>query len=316
MARSVLVTGGFGFIGAHVVQALVRAGDGVAVIDRELDGNSAHDVLSVEELAAVEHLASSFPDAPSLTALLKRRSVTAIVHLASPLGTRTERAPETVVDEMIAPHRVILDACLGADVGRLVYASSVGVYGRSSDYPTLPISNDAPHVPQTVYGAGKAFLEQLTRQYAACYGLSALGLRFPLVYGPGRRRGGGQFTTELIEGMALGEPTRVANADQKNDWLFVSDAARSVLLALDSQAAGALTITGEVATTRDVAELLQGWYPDTELSLAPGSSDLVAEFDPDPARTAIGYRPHVSLRDGVLLTASAARERAGLAEVG
>src|SRR5215472_5162544 len=110
MARSVLVTGGFGFIGAHVVQALLAAGDSVTVIDRELDGNAAHDVLTVDELAAVDHAASSFPDVRSLVALLEQQSVTAIVHLASPLATRTEQAPETVVDEMIVPHQAILDA--------------------------------------------------------------------------------------------------------------------------------------------------------------------------------------------------------------
>lgn len=315
MPRSVLVTGGFGFIGAHVVQALLRAGDTVTVVDRELERNAAPDVLTADELAAVEHAAASFPSTRALVDLLERRSVTAVVHLASPLATRTEREPESIVDEMIAPQRSILDACLATGVDRLVYASSVGVFGRVRDYPALPIPNDAPHVPQTLYGAGKAFLEQLTRRYTVCHGLSALGLRFPLVYGPGRRRGGGQFTTELIEGMALGKRTVVGNADQKNDWLFVTDAARSVLLALDSNATGALTVTGEVATTRQVAEMLHEWFPDSELSLAEGSSDLVAEFDATAALAEIGYEPRFSLADGVRQTANAARERAGLTAV-
>jgi nucleoside-diphosphate-sugar epimerase len=272
-------------------------------------------VLSDEDLAAVEHAASSFPDTRALVALFERRSVTAVVHLASPLATRTERVPQSVVDEMIAPQRAILDACREADVDRLVFASSVGVFGRVGDYPSLPIPNDAPHVPQTLYGAGKAFLEYLTHQYSVCHGISALGLRFPLVYGPGRRRGGGQFTTELIEGMALGERTVVRKADQKNDWLFVVDAARSVLLALDSDATGALTVTGEVATTREVAEMLRHWFPASDLSLVGGSSDLVAEFDATAALTQIGYEPHFSLGDGVRQTANAARARAGLTAV-
>jgi nucleoside-diphosphate-sugar epimerase len=148
-----------------------------------------------------------------------------------------------------------------------------------------------------------------------CHGISALGLRFPLVYGPGRRRGGGQFTTELIEGMALGERTVVNKADQKNDWLFVIDAARSVVLALDSEATGALTVTGEVATTREVAEMLRDWFPASDLSLVGGSSDLVAEFDATAALTQLGYEPHFSLGHGVRQTANAARARAGLSGV-
>ena len=133
MPRSVLVTGGFGFIGAHVVRELLDCGDRVAVIDRELDGNAAVDVLGEEELAQVDHAASSFPDSRELADLLLESSVTAVVHLASPLATRTEYEPGSVVDEMIAPHRVVLDSCRLAGVERLVWASSVGVFGRVGD---------------------------------------------------------------------------------------------------------------------------------------------------------------------------------------
>jgi nucleoside-diphosphate-sugar epimerase len=313
MPRSVLVTGGFGFIGAHVVRELLRCGDRVAVIDRELDGNAAVDVLGEDELAEVDHAASSVPDLQKLAGLLRGSSVTAVVHLASPLATRTEHDPGSVVEEMIAPHRVVLDSCRLAGVERLVWASSVGVFGRVGDYAALPIPNDAAQMPQTVYGAGKSFLERLTDRYATSFGLSALGLRFPLVYGPGRRRGGGQFTTELIEGAALGRRCVVQTADQTNDWMFVGDAARSVVMALDSDHTGALTVTGEVATTREVAEMLGSWFPDAELVLRPGSSDLVAEFDATEALGRIGYEPETPLRRGLLLTANAARERAGLA---
>jgi len=107
----------------------------------------------------------------------------------------------------------------------------------------------------------------------------------------------------------------VQTVDQTNDWMYVGDAARSVVMALDSDHTGAVTVTGEVATTREVAEMLGSWFPDAELVLHPGSSDLVADFDPAAAAAAIGYEPATSLRRGLLLTANAARERAGLALV-
>ena len=315
MQRSALVTGGYGFIGAHAVRALLGAGYRVAVIDRELAGNAATDILTGDELSAVEHAAASMPDASQLADLMRERAVTDAIHLASPLATRTEGTPEAVIDEMIAPHRVVLDACRLAGVRRLIWASSVGVFGRRSDYAALPIPNDAPHVPQTLYGAGKAFLEQLTSKYSERYGLSALGLRFPLVYGPGRRRGGGQFTTELIEGVALGERVIVANGDLVNDWLFVEDAAQSIVRAIDSDACGAVTITGHVATTRAVAGLLRLLFPEADLTIDGGAGDLVAEFDSTAALAKIGYRPETSLADGVLATANAARARRGLPAV-
>ena len=197
---------------------------------------------------------------------------------------------------------------------RLVWASSVGVFGQVHDYPRLPIPNDAPHIPQTAYGAGKAFLEHLTSQYAVCHGLDTLALRFPLVYGPGRRRGGGQFTTELIEGAALGERRVIDSADQRNDWMYVGDAARSVLLATRASrtTARAITVGGETATTRSVAEMLRTWFPGAEFILADGGSDLVADFDPSTALDQLGYAPTTSLRHGLLATANAALERAGL----
>jgi nucleoside-diphosphate-sugar epimerase len=87
------------------------------------------------------------------------------------------------------------------------------------------------------------------------------------------------------------------------------------MLALGSDHTGALTVTGEVATTREVADMLGSWFLDAELVLQPGTSDLVAEFDPTEAVARIGYEPTTSLRRGLLLTANAARERAGLALV-
>lgn len=315
MPRTVLVTGGFGFIGAHVVRKLLRAGAQVAVIDRELAGNAAADVLGETERGAVEHAATSIPNTETLARLLRQRSVSAVVHLASPLATQTEQEPGLVVTEMIGPHLTILDACRAAGVERLIWASSVGVFGRVHDYPGLPIPNDAPHIPQTSYGAGKSFLESLTRRYSACYGLKALGLRFPLVYGPGRKRGGGQFTTELIEGAALGRPCTVNAADQKNDWMFVDDAARSVVMALDADATGALTVGGQVATTREVAETLRTLFPDAGITLGEGSSELVAEFDSTAAAEQISYRPAVALHDGIRITANTARALAGLRAV-
>lgn len=312
------MTGGYGFIGSHVVRALLGAGSSVLVIDREAAGNAAEEVLDERERREAPLVSPSIPGVRSLTRLLRERHVEAIIHLASPLATVTERQPSTAVDGMIVPHRVILDAARLAGIRKVVWASSVGVFGRSEDYLSLPIPNDAPHHPLTLYGAAKSFLERLSSGFTDRYGLDTLGLRFPLVYGPGRRRGGGQFTTRLIEGAARGEPQVVADADGRHDWMFATDAARSVELALSAARtpSRALTVGGEVASVHDVVDLLRRRFPESEMTVLPGVSALVADYDPSPALTEIGYRSSVSLRDGVLATANAARRRAGLAEVG
>ena len=252
-----------------------------------------------------------------LTRLLREHAVDTVVHLASPLATATEGHPSLVTNEMIVPHVALLDACRLAKVRRLVWASSVGVFGRTQDYPRLPIPNDAPHLPLTLYGAAKSYLERLSSLYTSRYGLDTLALRFPLVYGPSRRRGGGQFTTQLIEGAALGRRCAVESADARNNWMYVADAARSVFLAMRaaSSSCRALTVCGQAATTREVAGLLATWFPEAELVLLSGSGELVADYDRRPALERLGYRPETTLRKGILATANAARQRAGLSLV-
>lgn len=314
MASTVLVTGGLGFVGSHVVRELLHGGNRVVVIDRLADGNAADEILSADERRQVQLAATDIPAAGELSDLLLRHGVELVAHLASPLSSTTEADPGTAVEGMIVPHLAILDAARQTRVRRVVWASSVGVFGQMTDYPTLPIPNDARHAPLTLYGAGKSFLERLSSQYTVAYGLDTLGLRFPLVYGPGRRRGGGQFTTRLIEGAALGGTCVAQGGDDRYDWMYVTDAARSVGLALfaDTTPSRALTVGGEVATVGEVAEMLRRWFPAAEIMVEPGSSELVADYDPGPALAEIGYAPLTSLRDGVLATANAVRRRAGM----
>jgi nucleoside-diphosphate-sugar epimerase len=119
----------------------------------------------------------------------------------------------------------------------------------------------------------------------------------------------------MIENAALGRPVIAEGSHNRYDWMFVTDAARSVELAL--RAAGptpsrALTVGGDVATVGDVADLLCGWFAGAERRDDPGSEVVVADYDPAPARAEISYSPMVSLREGVLATVNAARRRAGL----
>jgi UDP-glucose 4-epimerase len=317
MATRILVTGGLGFIGAHVVRELLRVGHTVVVMDRLAEGNAADEILSAEERQAIVVVVSEIPAAGELAALLTEHGIEVVVHLASPLSSATEAQPGLVVDAMIVPHLAILDAAREAGVSRVVWASSVGVFGRPTDYPRLPIPNDAPHYPLTLYGAAKSLLERLSSQYTARLGLDTLGLRFPLVYGPGRKRGAGQFTTRLIEGAARGESGVAEAGDARFDWMYVTDAARSVerAVAADATPSRALTVCGEVATVREVAAMLRGWFPSAEIGVQPGTSELVADYDAGAALAEIGYAPATPLREGVLATANAARLRARLPQV-
>jgi nucleoside-diphosphate-sugar epimerase len=314
MSHNFLVTGGYGFIGAHLVRRLVRRGDRVLVIDRTAAGNSADEVLAEQDRGGISYLGAEVPEQEQLANTLAAHGVRTVVHLASPLASVTEVDPGAVVRDMIDPHLRVLDAARKAGVTRIVWASSVGVFGHARDYSTAPVPNDAALLPFTLYGAGKALLERLTEGYQRCHGMEALALRFPLVYGPSRQRGPGQFTTRLIEGAALGEPVAVAAPDERYDWMYVEDAARCLVQAVDAESVGspALTVGGTRASVREVVALLLGWFPAAQIELGETEPDQAAETDSLAGGRQLGYEPATSLRDGVLATANAARVRAGL----
>jgi UDP-glucose 4-epimerase len=314
MSRTVLVTGGYGFIGSHLARRLIRRGDRVLIIDRVAEGNSADEILAGPDRANVDYLGADVPEPDRLAGMLTAHGVKTVVHLASPLASVTEVDPGAVVRDMIDPHLRVLEAARQAGVARVVWASSVGVFGRARDYHTSTIPDDAPLLPFTLYGAGKTLLERLTDGYRRCHGTEALALRFPLVYGPSRQRGPGQFTTRLIEGAALGQPVVVAAPDERYDWMYVEDAARSLVRAVDAASVGspALTVGGTRASLREVVALLLAWFPDAPIELGQQEPDQAAETDASVAGRLLGYEPATSLRNGVLATANAARVRAGL----
>lgn len=303
MREHVLVTGGFGFIGSHVVRALVQQGFVPFVIDRGPAGNAAEEILTRAELDRVECIAPAVSGADELAFLIREHRIQVLVHLASPLAVALEEAPGDVVDEMILPHVAVLDAARTTRLRRVVWGSSVGVYGLASQYDSGPLPASALHAPINVYGAGKSFLESLSAAYKETYALSTVGLRFPLVYGPGRKRGGGQFTVSMIRA-ALGRvPFVVDNADELYDWLYVSDAADSVVCALNAVGPfdTAINICGDVASRRAAANMLNQLLG-SDLECASGAIGLAAGGDPEPARVQLGFEANVRLSEGLALT--------------
>src|SRR5215469_4187893 len=103
MSSTILVTGGYGFIGAHLVRRLVRRGDHVLIVDRKAEGNSADEVLAEPDRGRVDYLGADVPEPEQLAGTLEAHGVQTVVHLASPLGSVTEIDPGAVVRDMIDP---------------------------------------------------------------------------------------------------------------------------------------------------------------------------------------------------------------------
>lgn len=308
----VLITGGTGFIGSYVARCLRARGDEVVAYDLLPDGNTLQQILSPEDVTRVEIVAGDVTDLPHLLATAKRVRPDRIVHLAYLLTTASQANPPLALQVNGVGTINIFETARVLDLPRVVWASSIAVFGRRSVGPDGVVANDAPHDPATIYGACKSLNERYARHYARAYRLDLVGLRFPVVYGPGRARGGGQFVHELIERPALGLPGRVPYADEAVNWGYVEDIAAAVVAALDAPEPRTriYTIGGTVATVREAAALVRAVLPDAELTLEPGgTTGLLARFDTAPAEAELGWQPRVDLAEGIRRTIAFWRAR-------
>lgn len=240
-------------------------------------------------------------DSAALALAIQMYEIEVIAHLASPLSSQTEQDPDFAIQNMIGAHRIVLETARSTHLRKVVWASSVGVYGPPDRYRTLPLPNDAPHYPTSLYGACKSFNEYLATHYTEKYGLDTLGLRLPLVYGIGRMRGGEMYVVDLIEKPALGLPCRVPLADAVYDWLYVVDAARLVVQSLSAGRTQTrnFNVSGEFASMRKAMAIVQRWLPDVVFELEPGEYPIAEEYDASTLKREVGFTPHWSLDQGL-----------------
>src|SRR2546421_599385 len=170
MTRSILVTGGAGYIGSVVVEQLLALGHSVVVLDDLSRGHRA----AVDPRA--EFLQGRIADRPVLDELLARRPCDALVHLAAyALVAESVAHPDMYFTNNVTGGRVLLDAVVAAGVRRVIFSSSCAVYGHP---PVIPIAEDAPRAPVNPYGETNLAFEQLLADYAARHGVGSISLHY------------------------------------------------------------------------------------------------------------------------------------------
>lgn len=290
----VLVTGGAGFIGTHVVRALLSQGDAVTVFD------------AAQPLAAQNGAAYVLGDVREYDELARACvSHDAIVHLA---------AQVSVVESMAAPLLTLAHNVLGTEnvfaaaracgVARIVYASSAAVYGNALKNPKE--ETDVPE-PASPYASSKAANELTAGMYARAYGLSALGLRFFNVYGPGQR-GNHAYASVVprwVEALRDGLPiTLYGDGAQTRDFVHVSDVARAVLAALSCEAIGVCNVaSGTETSLLELLVLMQkalGTAPRVLYEPARSGDIVRSTASITRAREVLHWEPRVLLANGVV----------------
>lgn len=285
--QRVLVTGGSGFIGKHVVSALARSGADVSVVD-----HVKHPEVTVPTVVGDLNDPEVCAEAVS--------GVDAIVHLAaltSVLGS-IERPAEFHRTNVEATAR-LLEAARRADVGTFVFASSNAVVG---DVGTTPITEDIAIRPLTPYGATKAAAEMLIAGYAGAYGIRAPVLRFSNVYGEGMGHKD-SFIPRLMRAAAEGGSVQIfGDGEQKRDLVYVGDLADGVALATSSWPSGPVGIgAGRSYTVNEITDAAREatGRPIGAESIPPKPGEMPAVIvDVSKARS-LGYQPRMTLVEGL-----------------
>ena len=298
---SYLVTGGTGFIGAYTIRDLLRRGEKVVSFDASPDLSIMGYALTEPEIEKTIRVFGDITDLPLILNTIKEHNVERIVHMASLQIPASDANPYFAVRVNCEGTANIFEACRIANIKRLVWASSIAVFGPPELYGNNPVLNDAPHHPVSVYGACKSLNEYLAKYYFEKHSIDSVGLRFTAVYGLGRVRGKSSFTTKMIEMAAKGEPYTVPYGDDVVDWQYVEDLAGLIVHTLDLPTT---TKTRVFNTQGDVRPVMDGVnylrkMKQAKLQIEGGKFGIAWEFDTTPLRAEIGFEPRYSMEQGI-----------------
>jgi UDP-glucose 4-epimerase len=291
--RNVLVTGGAGFIGSHLVRALVPENE-VRVLD---DCSTGDPSRLPDRVTFVEG------DVRDSAALARAgEGIDLIYHLAANVSVeRSVREPVWSNSVNVGGTLAVLEFAREQGA-RVVFASSAAVYG---DPAALPVAEADPMDPLSPYGIEKSAGDGYVRRYADLYDVDGVVLRFFNVFGPGQSSEYAGVITAFVENAAAGQPLTVhGDGEQTRDFVHVDDVVRACLLAATTDHVGeAFNVgSGRAVSVNELAE--------TVLEAA-GSSAGVVHTDPRPgdidhsradiakARDLLGYEPTVALADGI-----------------
>lgn len=308
MAKSILVTGGAGFIGSHIVEAYLAAGHCVAVLDDLSTGNAAHvpggvklHRVDIRNRAAVDQVFAE-----------ERPGV--LNHQAARANVRESfEKPAEYAEVNVLGSINLLEACRVHGVAKVIYASTGGaVYGEPA---SLPVSEDHPINPLDPYGATKHHVEHHLYLSKANFGIEYTILRYPNVYGPRQNPHGEAGVIAIFTNLMLAgkQPVINGNGEQQRDFLHATDIARASVLSLDRGHGGIFNLGSGVGTSVNTIfdELAAATGFSGGRVHGPAKAGEVSRIYLDAARAKreLGWEPGIALRSGIQSTVESFRPR-------
>jgi len=304
-----LVTGGAGFIGSHVVDALRARGDDVVALDDLSSGRRENLAESGAELVV-----GDITDPDAIEEAFGRARPELVLHLAAQIDVRRSVAdPAFDLDVNVGGTIRLLERARSSGVGRFLFASTGGAIYGEGEGRKLPLTEDAERRPDAPYGQSKLAAEGYLDLYRRLYGLETRALRLGNVYGPRQDPHGEAgvvaiFTSALLDGR---RPRVFGDGEQTRDYIYVADVAAAFLAAADAGGPGAYNVGTGIETTvlelgRRIAEAISVQFDPEMVPARLGEVQRIA-IDPGRAVAELGWRAERDLAAGLAQTVESFR---------
>jgi len=296
----ILVTGGAGFIGSHIVDHCIAAGHEVAVVDNLWEeGGGKKENLDPQ----ARFFRADITDEATLQAIFDEIRPEVVSHQAAQhsvaISTKNPRLDATV---NVLGLLNVLSNCTRVGTRKLIFASSGATYGTPA---WLPVDEEVPQQPESPYGITKMIAEHYLRYWQAAHGLAYTALRYGNVYGPRQDPNGEAGVIAIFAKRFLNqEPVRIDwDGEQKKDYVYVEDVARANLLALEQGENEICCIgTGRAASVNELYQALAtitGYHPEIVRAPKRPGDIYLTYFDCRKAGQILGWKPEISLEEGI-----------------
>lgn len=311
-----LVTGGTGFVGRYVVDALIEDGHEVTVFDKAEPTDALRRGGDGLRRRPLQFVAGSVSRRSDLVRAFDVSNPEVVMHLAAPLGPAIRADPSAAIHDLCCGTVRLFNICVEHQVKRVVWASTRSVFGRGSVGANGVAGDETGAAPDAAYGAAKLLCEKVAEVYFL-NGLSVVGARLPVIYGPGRVRGEIKYPVGMIEDVAAGRDTRFPFGDQILNLLYVRDTTRLLIKMLDPvlvPSRSSYTVGGTTLANSEIATLLRSLAPHVRVNVDGGTDPHFdgspMHFDDSACRREFDWAPEWTVENALaeMLSVFAARQ--------
>lgn len=306
---SVMVTGGTGFVGSNVNRTLIKEGTKALAYDLQ-DRKSGVTADVADRITLVK---GDLLDLAKMLGTVRKYGVGGIIHTAADMSPRDVgvESPIWTFKSNVEGTANVLETARLADLRRVVYTSTCGVYGYlDSPDASIQTEDERPN-PRGPYAITKYMGELMCRNYFESYGIDGVILRLPIMYGPGRMERGRRRTPMdmLVESIVHSRPLHLANGgDYVSDYSYIEDIVRGILLAYNASSLKHRLYninSGSIVKLSQAFELAKRMYPKADLTIGPGTLPgemIIRPMDITRIRAELGYLPLYDFEKGLAKT--------------